>query len=721
MAQRTCLPGHATFAEPRPVGNVSILAFPWLVFVCLTACLEAQQRSLYEMSPLELAQVEVSAGTLVSTEMRYSPNSITIITRDMIKASGARNLLELLSTFVPSFQTLRHPALPDRIGMRGMISDLNTKMILLVNGKVMNSQPLLGISSEVDLSLLDDIDCIEVVSGSGSATYGSGALNGIISITTRNGDSFKGGEVSGSAGAEEVYGNAEVQWGGTVPWNGRLYAYYGLDHYVGASVSDSPVFFGTAFDVKKPPYAVHPDTAVELPFVKDRGADRDVRQKVFLDFRKENLDLWFRYTEGGTSGLRAGRLLLINQGMPLSPEDYRAPYDQLTVSANYRLSCGENWHIENQVSYDQMHAEWYLAIPSRYRTGEKKLSARSIAKWTPGEKHALAFGAEFLHGSYHGEYFAGGAPAAFDWDTTSYAFLAEHAWHFLPAWHSIVSARIDKRTQSDFVLSPRLAMIFEPVPSTNIAFAWSRSNRFADEYYYQYSRSLGQAVEPERENLETVELRVTQMLGRSLRIQALGYWSKQDVLAWDPAQRVEKMQGTLRYHGIELLGTLTTEKVQVNFSHVYTKLESMRLLRPNTQTLLTSQPYGYGDDFHMVPRHLTKLSINYRITGSLSVFASLQHAWRYEGARDYAWYNRQVLHMLAFTMVDPGAESGFAGPTTVNFNAVYDISKKWTLSLSAHNLLGWFDNSLNKIRYYSCMDACRAETAALAAKLTWRF
>ena len=721
MAPRTSRSGRGNGSLPGAKAAVSTSLLLGLAFFCLANSAVAQERSLYELSPMELAQIQVSAGTLVSLERRYSPNSITIITQDMIQACGARNLVELLATFVPSFQSLRHPALPDRIGMRGMISDLNTKMLLIINGKTMNSQPLLGIASEMDLSMLDDIDFIEVVNGSGSATYGSGALNGIISITTKNGDSAKGGAVSAGAGAGEVYGNAEIQWGGMVPWNGRLYAYYGLDHYAGASCGDAPVFFGTAFNVKNPPYTVHPDVAVELPFIKDRCADRDVRQKVFVDYRKENLDLWVRYTEGGTSGLRAGRLLLINQGLPLSPEDFRAPYSQLTVNADYQLSCGEKWHIDNQVGYDQMRAEWYLAIPSKYQSSEEKFSARSIAKWTPSEKHALAFGVEFMHGSYRGYYFAGGTPAVFDWETNSYAFLAEHAWHFLPAWRSIVSARVDKRTESDFVLSPRLALIYEPVASTGIVFSWSRSNRFADEYYYQYSRSLGKNVEPERENLETVELRLTQMLGKSFSVQALGYWSRQDVLAWDPAKRVEQMQGTLRYHGLELSGTITREKFNIIFSHVYTKLESMRLLNPNTQTLLTSQPYGFGDDFHMVPRHLTKFSVHYRLTEALSVFASLQHAWKYEGAMDFASYNAQMLHMLAFTMVDPVADTGFAGPTTLNFNIVFDISKQWTLNLSAHNVLGWFDDRFNRIRYYSCLDASRAEAAALSAKLTWRF
>ena len=46
----------------------------------------------------------IDQGTLIQIEKHHAPASITTITQEQIRLSGARNLDELLDIYVPGFQ-----------------------------------------------------------------------------------------------------------------------------------------------------------------------------------------------------------------------------------------------------------------------------------------------------------------------------------------------------------------------------------------------------------------------------------------------------------------------------------------------------------------------------------------------------------------------------------------------------------------------------------------
>src|SRR4051794_35617568 len=56
---------------------------------------------LDDLSLDQLVNLPVTAGTLAGSEFRRVPASVTVITREDIDDSGARNLNELLEIYVP--------------------------------------------------------------------------------------------------------------------------------------------------------------------------------------------------------------------------------------------------------------------------------------------------------------------------------------------------------------------------------------------------------------------------------------------------------------------------------------------------------------------------------------------------------------------------------------------------------------------------------------------
>lgn len=132
---------------------------------------------------VDIPQVTAVSGN--SQRINDAPASVTILTREIIDASGARTIPELLQ-LVPGFQSYRVDAHKWGVTYHGMADDLPNRLLFQVDGRSVYL-PLLSTVDWVSLGVsLDDIDTIEVVRGSNAATQGSNAFNGSVNIITRS-------------------------------------------------------------------------------------------------------------------------------------------------------------------------------------------------------------------------------------------------------------------------------------------------------------------------------------------------------------------------------------------------------------------------------------------------------------------------------------------------------------------------------------------------------
>jgi outer membrane receptor protein involved in Fe transport len=144
--------------------------------------------ALNELSLSTLLSMEISTGSFLDLNLQKSPLSMTIITSEMVKASGARHMSELLDIYVPGFIYNYNKWNGTLWAMRGVSNDRNTKIIYLVNSHKMNTQARDGFQSEVVLGLLDEIERVEVLRGPAGLVYGAGAIAGIVNVVTRSGE-----------------------------------------------------------------------------------------------------------------------------------------------------------------------------------------------------------------------------------------------------------------------------------------------------------------------------------------------------------------------------------------------------------------------------------------------------------------------------------------------------------------------------------------------------
>ena len=184
---------------------------------------EAPSLADYSLEQLMDVSVEVSSAGRKPQKLEDTAAAIHVITREDIRRSGMTSLPELLR-MAPGMQVARIDGGTWAISSRGFNAKNSDNLLVMLDGRVLQSPSFTGVYWDAQDVVLEDIERIEVIRGSGGALWGANAVTGIINIITRSAAATQGGMVSGGAGNHEHQGT--VRYGGTLGENGhyRVYA-----------------------------------------------------------------------------------------------------------------------------------------------------------------------------------------------------------------------------------------------------------------------------------------------------------------------------------------------------------------------------------------------------------------------------------------------------------------------------------------------------------------
>ncbi len=149
----------------------------------------------------------VLSATRLSQAPADAPGAVTVLDREMIRASGARNIYELFR-LVPGFQVGLHTGNQPMVTYHGLSDDAPRRMLVQVDGRSIYSPYLIsGVEwNQIGVDI-DDIERIEVFRGSNSAAYGSNAFLGVANIITRSPSETLGAAVRyrvGDSGVNDI-------------------------------------------------------------------------------------------------------------------------------------------------------------------------------------------------------------------------------------------------------------------------------------------------------------------------------------------------------------------------------------------------------------------------------------------------------------------------------------------------------------------------------------
>ncbi|HHH49226.1 MAG TPA: hypothetical protein ENK51_10120 [Gammaproteobacteria bacterium] len=145
----------------------------------------------------------VLTATRLSQPAREAPAATTIIDRELIKASGAREVADLFR-LVPGFVVSHDNGYTPIVTYHGLSNERARRMQVLVDGRSVYSI-VFGGTRWTDLPLaIDDIERIEVIRGPNAASYGANAFLSTINIITRHASETKGAFARINAGNTDI-------------------------------------------------------------------------------------------------------------------------------------------------------------------------------------------------------------------------------------------------------------------------------------------------------------------------------------------------------------------------------------------------------------------------------------------------------------------------------------------------------------------------------------
>ena len=157
-------------------------------------------QELKRLSLEELLRVEISTVSRVPEPSTAVPAAVFVLTPDDIRRSGATSLPDVLR-LVPGMQVAQQDAARYAIGIRGFADRLSRSMLVLMDGRAVYSPLFAGTYWEVQNTMLEDIERIEVIRGPGGTLWGANAINGIVNIITKRAADTQGTLVTATAGS----------------------------------------------------------------------------------------------------------------------------------------------------------------------------------------------------------------------------------------------------------------------------------------------------------------------------------------------------------------------------------------------------------------------------------------------------------------------------------------------------------------------------------------
>ena len=167
---------------PRVSGCGLLVA---LLITAATAAELSEDKTLHYLKNLsidELLNTEVTSVSRKAEKLADAPAAVFVISQEDIRRSGVTSIPEALR-MVPGLQVARINAKAWAITSRGFSDMFANKLLVLMDGRSVYTPLFSGVFWDVQDTLLEDVERIEVIRGPGATVWGANAVNGIITLS----------------------------------------------------------------------------------------------------------------------------------------------------------------------------------------------------------------------------------------------------------------------------------------------------------------------------------------------------------------------------------------------------------------------------------------------------------------------------------------------------------------------------------------------------------
>lgn len=587
------------------------------------------------------------AETVVITASKYeqkigeSPVSVTVITAEDIKQSGAVDFVEALR-IIPGINVayVAHGLMLTNI--RGFSKIPSNKVVLLVDGRLCSWEAYGTPWVIAPPIALEEIERIEVLRGPGSSLYGANAMFGVINIITKKTSDTEGSLVSFTGGEKGAFLGTYMHGN---PIRERLNYRLTL-----------------SWDQK--------DNWGPLPFSSD-PFQKKLKVNTTIDYSfDENSQLSFL---GSYAYLKDFYALFSSTGpINLGNSDiYDIAVTYTSKSPN--LIARVFWNYKDL--WERGHYLGVSRIPAR--TGTKSIEFQHVLE--PLASHKLVYGANFTKLMTEGDV----SILIGKYESDLWGLFLEDSYRVRGNFNLNLGLRFDRHSLFEDTFSHRLAALYFPYPNHHIRVSWGSSFRnpdFIETYMFNDYRPAqpmvlyggGDQLKPEK--AETYELGYQTKLTRKLDLEMNLFYSKvKDIvnfvptaLVAGPALRLDFLNtGKFSQRGLEVeLRHQFADWVSglLNYTYLSQHIEKLWYINPFYIRLGVPTAQQTAEEFlNGTPKHMANAQLQAKFENGLSTNLALHYVsdtqWR-----KYAWGNGGKVD--AYTIVN--ARVGYTFPLTGN-------------------------------------------------------
>ena len=162
------------------------------------------------LSLQELSLIKVTSVSRTQHNLSQVAAAVYVISQEEIHRSGMTNVADLLR-LVPGLSVARLDGSKWAVTSRGFNGRFANKLLVLIDGRSVYTPIFSGVYWDMSMPLLDDIDRIEVIRGPGASVWGANAVNGVISIITKDAGETIGTSVTAGGGTyERAFGHVRI-------------------------------------------------------------------------------------------------------------------------------------------------------------------------------------------------------------------------------------------------------------------------------------------------------------------------------------------------------------------------------------------------------------------------------------------------------------------------------------------------------------------------------
>ena len=149
---------------------------------------------LFELSIEELVSLQVTSVSRKAEPLADATSAVFVITSDDIERHGIRSIPDALR-LAPGLNVAQIDANKWAVGSRGFSGRYANKLLVLMDGRLLYTPSFSGVFWDVQNTLIEEIERIEIIRGPGAVAWGTNAVNGVVNIITRSSSGANGGSV----------------------------------------------------------------------------------------------------------------------------------------------------------------------------------------------------------------------------------------------------------------------------------------------------------------------------------------------------------------------------------------------------------------------------------------------------------------------------------------------------------------------------------------------